>query len=200
MKRLFCGVLVLFLVAFGVGSAAHIERYRSVMDEIVGVVDSVKDEFPAIRDSSVVAGDLAENVYAVTRATLGEGPFHGQITVNQYFVSDPLLLQSSTENDVSLGFHPILGRCTGAQFIAYHEAAHLVDASEGTAAHNALWNRFGDGHQLRGVLSGYSFYREAAEWVGGLIDAPEALAEAFAAVHCSGGNWAERELYRMLTN
>ena len=184
-------------LASGVALPAH--RPLTPIQEFTAVVDAVKQEFPSIKNATVQVGDLSENIYAITRATLGGKNFAGKITFNNFFASDRVKVEASARNDVSLGFHPDLGHCTGVQFIAYHEAAHLVDAVEGTSAHNALSNLFGDGTKLRGILSGYSFYPKSNPWAPGLINPPEALAEAFAAVHCSGGNWAEIELNHMLT-
>lgn len=199
VKRLFGAVLVLPLIAFGIGFAAPMERESTVMGEIVDAVNTVKIEFPAIKNAEVWVGDLPENIYAVTETSVDDGFFTGRITVNEYF-SDRQKMQSSIDNDVLLGFHPALGHCTAAQFIAYHESAHLVDASEGDTSHDVLFHRFGNGLKLRGILSGYSFYRGEAPWVGGMINMSEALAEAFAAVHCNGGNGAEKELNNMLEN
>lgn len=197
-RRLFSAVLILLLFTFGLGTAMPVRRVPSVIEEFTAAINDVKREFPAIKNASVAVAEMSEYIYAVTNATVGSKNFLGVVTLNEYFASDRHRLESSAAHDVELGFHPSLGHCTGVQFIAYHEAAHLVDAEEGTRSHNALFDLFGDGHGLHGILSGYSFISADNPIAPGAINAPEALAEAFAAVRCSGGNWAEKELSHML--
>jgi hypothetical protein len=198
MTRLLSAALILLLFTFGLGLAAPVSRPQLPIQEFIAVVDSVKQEFPAIKNSVVQVAELPDYIYAMTEAKVGATTFFGRVTFNELFASDRQKLENSTKHDVELGFHPPLGHCSGVQFIAYHEAAHLVDDSEGTSAHNALVNLFGDGLRLHGVLSGYSFKRADDFLAPGTINASEALAEAFAAVHCNGGNWAEKELNHML--
>lgn len=190
VKRLFSAVLVLLFI-FGLGFAAvPTGRVSSVMEEILDTVNAVVKDFPAIGDVTVKVVPLPPLVYAMT-----EG---GEVSINERFASDERRLQLSMDHDVAVGFHPWLGHCSAAQFLAYHESAHLVDNSENAVAHNMLAARFGDGYQLHGVLSGYSFYREDTPEAGA-IQPTEALAEAFAATHCNGGNPVERQLAHMLT-
>lgn len=189
MKRLLGAVCALVLLTLAFGCAPGREDY-SVMAEMTDVVHLVEREYPAINDSVVKSAKMSPVVYAITQGAT--------ITVNELFSSDRRKLEDSVAYDVSVGWHPRLGHCTGAQFIAYHEAAHLVDGSEGRIAHNMLNDRFGNGKQLHGILSEYSFHSKNEPYMGGTINYSEALAEAFAAVHCGGGNPVERELNQML--
>ena len=197
MKRL---ISALALVIIGISGTVFVadgrsDDYEPVMAEFVHAVDNVKREFPAIQDASISVAPLDPHVYAETGKN--------GITVNSIFASNKATLERYVQIDVATGFHPLLGHCTGTQFLAYHESAHLVDFSENTIAHNMLYARFGDGRLLSGILSGYSFYRVSntdIPWLIGTINMTEALAEAFAAAHCGSANWAEQALNQMLTN
>lgn len=154
-----------------------------LMAEILNTVKAAVQDFPALSNTTVVTEPLASRIYALSGA--------GTIIINDAFTSDPNAIQRSIEYDVSIGFHPPLGHCSGAQYLAYHESAHLIDFSTGAQA--KVQERFGDGAAIRDQLSGYSR-------AGNGINASEALAEAFAAVKCNGGNSAEQELNRILTS
>lgn len=157
------------------------------MSEIVNTVNAVAEEFSEVRGITVTTGEMPNWFYAFAKSGRP-----GSITINHHYASDPYDLTRLVNQDVEAHFHPALGHCSGPQLLAYHESAHIVDFGRGQIADELLKQRFGDGKQLQGILSGYSF--EA----NGSINAPEALAEAFAAVKCDGGNWAEQELYHML--
>lgn len=170
-----------------VHAAFHDGDNIALMNEIVNTVNSVAEEFPEVRGITVTTEVMPDWFYAFAMSG-----HPGKITINHHYASDPSVLTRLVNQDVQLHFHPALGHCSGAQLLAYHESAHIVDFGRGQVADALLVQRFGDGKQLQGILSGYSFNS------AGSINAPEALAEAFAAVKCDGGNWAEQELYHML--
>ena len=120
------------------------------------------------------------------------GASRGKIVFNDRYASDLATVEEMVERDISAGFHPQLGSCTSTEFLAYHEAAHIIDLAHWGEAEARLRERFPDPRELWSVLSGYSFQPS------GELFSPEALAEAFAAVLCNGGNWAEQELYHFL--
>lgn len=156
-----------------------------LMSEIATAINRVAAAYPEVRGIAVVTVPMPDGVYAYAKPRL--------IAVNDDLTSDPSLIPSMVADDVAANFHPTLGRCTAAEFLAYHESAHIIHNARGRAEITAaVFERFGDGSSLWLVLPMYSF-----GYIG-FINPPEALAEAFAAVTCSGGNWAEQELYHIL--
>lgn len=155
------------------------------MGQIINAINDVAQQFPEVRGITVTTGDVSV-AYAVTDGD------DGTITINHRYVSDDHTMRDMIDRDVAIHWHPPLGHCTGPQSLAYHESAHVIDLRRGNVADTALAQRFGDGAQLRNVLSDYSFKGD------GTIFPAEALAEAFTAVRCNGGNWAEQALYHIL--
>lgn len=154
--------------------------------QIVKAINEVAREYPAVRGTVVTTETMPLGAYAYA--------VEGKIAVNDLYTSDPQTIQQMMEADVKEGFHPSLGRCTGPQFLAYHEAAHLIDRGDGREARTELVEKFGSGYKMHGKLSGYSFSSR------GFFAPGEALAEAYAAVRCNGGNSFEQEIYRLLTS
>lgn len=161
----------------------------ALMSDIVNAVNTVAEEFQEVRGITVTTTEMPFFYYAFATSDTPRS-----IAINHRYASDPGTLLKLINSDVKIHFHPALGHCTGPQLLAYHESAHIVDFGRGQVADTLLRKRFGDGRNLQGILSGYSFGS------AGSINTGEALAEAFAAVKCDGGNWAEQELYHMLVD
>lgn len=153
------------------------------MREITNTVNRVALQHPEVRGIVVGTEPISVNAYAYAT--------DGKIMFNDAYASNPRLIAEMMAYDVRAKFHPPLGHCTPAEFLAYHEAAHIIDRAHNRIAHISLRLSYGDGNSLRAELSGYSFGPT------GLAPA-EALAEAFAAVNCNGGNRSERALHDLL--
>lgn len=153
--------------------------------QIADSVNEVAMEYPEVH-GVLVTTEPVEGAYAFAGGHT--------VTFNDHLISSPVKYQQMIEDDVAHGFHPPLGHCSAVQYLAYHEVAHIIHRSRDYHAIDAaLSQRFGTGAELHGIVAEYSFHRS------GIINPPEALAEAFASIRCNGGNWAEWELHRMLT-
>lgn len=153
-----------------------------LVDDFTSAVNNVAKKFPEVRGITVTSQHLGPGVYAVAGGR--------RIALNDLYASSSLTVDLMFQYDVQEGFHPQPGRCSAGEFLAYHEAAHIIDQAKGTAPRMRL--AVMGGASLHN-LSGYSFHRD-----GGL-NPGEALAEAFASVLCNGGNASERALYDILT-
>ena len=152
--------------------------------EIIAVVNEVAIDHPAVRGVVISTEELPYGIYAYA--------VDDKIAFNDQYTSDPSEIRVMVDTDAKTGFHPPLGRCTGPQMLAYHEAAHVIDRRGGRAARNQLAEKYGAGRHMRGKLSRYSFT------LLGTLAPGEAIAEAFAAVKCNGGNKHEKEIYQLL--
>lgn len=153
--------------------------------EFVSAIQEVAWEFnlpPIIVNSH----NLAPGVYAQASP--------GVITVSRTMSTDPAYWQSAFDYDQGQGFHKS-GNCSAQRYVGIHEVAHQIDFYDGVYKEKAqVAARFGDGEQLRGQISDYSYYP------GGGLNTPEALAEAFTAVKCGVATPTEHELYRILVS
>lgn len=140
--------------------------------------------FPELRDVTIGTALLPSIFYAQA----GDG----KIAFNTVYMTYSPYLESQVADNSRIHFHPALGRCTGAEFLTFHESAHIIDARKGNVPSKALADLYGDGANLAGQLSGYSFK-------DGKLNAPEALAEGFASTLCNGGNAIERGIYRLVS-
>jgi hypothetical protein len=107
--------------------------------------------------------------------------------LSEAMMTDPTVLADAYVADVAIGYHTPLGRCTPIQAVAYHEAAHIVDATHGERGANELMRRYPRPLDLVAHLPVYA-----------LTSADEAIAESYAAVMCNGGNPVEQELASLL--
>ncbi|AID58988.1 hydrolase [Mycobacterium phage Gaia] len=157
------------------------DDHSAITNDVTRVINSVARKYPEARGVTVTSERAMPGVYAYTD---GE-----TISFNDLYMSHPDVVQRLVDSDVAGGFHPPLGRCSGAEFIAYHEVAHVIDVRRGKVAQSRAGLMF----RLQGGmdLSGYS-YRN------GDFYSPEALAEAFASAQCNGGNADERKLAALL--
>ncbi|MCG7607104.1 hypothetical protein [Mycobacterium sp. CnD-18-1] len=153
-----------------------------LVDDFTSAVNNVAKKFPEVRGITVTSQYLGPGVYAVAGGR--------RIALNDLYASSSLTVNLMFQYDVQEGFHPQPGRCSAGEFLAYHEAAHIIDQAKGTVPRMEVAVTYGRGEFL--TLSGYSFYRD-----GGL-NPGEALAEAFASVLCNGGNASEQALYDIL--
>ena len=153
------------------------------MQELVAAINDVAIEHPEVRGITVRTWPIKEGIYAYATSRL--------IVINRRYTGDPTTINRMIDYDISEDYHPPLGRCTGVQFLAYHEAAHIIDRGKQQIPRQLVMVRFGSAEWLRPWLSGYSYTS------AGMHHA-EALAEAFAAVRCNGGNWVEQQLNGLL--
>jgi hypothetical protein len=156
-----------------------------LMYQIVGAINRVAVVQPSLRGIPIITIPMGDGVYAFARPRL--------IAINSLLTYDPAVIPKMVDTDIKAGFHPPLGKCTGPEMLAYHETAHVIHTARGREriTNDAImWFRRAGAE--RESLSGYSFN------IFGGFNTPEALAEAFAAVLCNGGNKAERELYQIL--
>ena len=189
MALLLCVALVVASAptAFGlllVKPGFDADDHPTVTAQIVAAVNEVARMHPEVRGVVLATQPLPYGVYAFA--------VDDKIVFNDDYTSDPNLIQTMVERDIEIGFHPPLGRCTGAEMLAYHEAAHVIDRHGGRAARDQLIEQFGTGRDMHDVLSRYSFT------MLGMFAPGEAIAEAFAAVKCNGGNEAEKKIYQLL--
>lgn len=181
----------LFLAFSLVGVAAPISAQPSLIkpawdsddsvaltNRITETVNRVAMAYPEVRGITVTSLPLPIGVYAVAGKR--------RIAVNDLYFSWSDIVNKMVQYDVQEGFHPPLGRCEPAEFLALHESAHIIDQARQSAIRFAALALYSD---LKG-LSGYS-YRD------GQLNPGEAVAEAFAAVQCGGGNEAEQKLYAL---
>lgn len=159
---------------------------KTVLWDMIWAVNDVAREHPALRGTVIATLPVDEGIYAYA--------VEGMIVFNDLYTSGDDTIQKMFDDDVRKEFHPGPGRCSGPQFLGYHESAHLIDHAGGRQARRALLDRFGLGYDMHDELSGYSF-----DYFGTFAPG-EALAEAYASVRCNGGNAVERELNQMLLN
>jgi hypothetical protein len=169
--------------ADGIHTDFHAGDDPAITSSIVNSLAYLTWTFPELRDVAVDTESLTDTSYAQA----GDG----KITFNTRYTGSASQLDAMIAQNAQIGFHPKLGRCSGAQLLTFHEAAHIIDAAKGGVPSQALAALYGDGHDLRGQLSGYSFKN-------GLLNPPEALAEGFASTLCNGGNAIERGIYRLV--
>lgn len=165
-------------------SAAYEVGDPVLMGEIARAVNEVALEFSDVIGVTVTTEPLMSGVYAFAA--------NPRIVFNTTYATDPNLFNRLVHKDVALDFHPDLGDCSPAEFLAFHEVAHIIDQKQDRIPRVRLMLLYGPGVELAGLLPGYAF-------VNGFLNHGEALAEAFAAVKCNGGNEAEREFYDILT-
>ncbi|QRY51754.1 hypothetical protein [Mycolicibacterium septicum] len=157
------------------------DDHPALTNDITQTVNRVAQIHPEVRGTVVTTSFLPMGMYA--------GAGGRMIMFNDLYFSWPDVVNGMLHYDVDHGFHPPLGRCSPAEFIAYHESAHIIDQQRGKTPRMALTARYGG---LTGLpLSGYSF-------IDGILNPGEALAEAFAAVQCNGGNPLERDIAALL--
>ena len=138
--------------------------------------------YAKVRGITVTEVDIMPGVYAYASGRL--------IAFNRLYTPSVDVFNALMASDIGAGFHPALGRCTPAEFLAYHESAHIIDRTRELAPRIAMAVRYGERSDLD--LSGYSFR-------GGVLNLGEALAEAFAATLCGSANPTEREIYTLFT-
>lgn len=172
-------------VDYVVRPAFHFGDDPGISAEITGAVERIAEKYPEVRGTEIDATLIDSHVYAYAN---GDGH---RIVFNELFVTSPDVFRSYVADDNDEGFHPAMGHCSGPELLAIHESAHIIDFARGSVADKTLAAKYGGGHQLVGKLSGYSFKN-------GKLNPIEAIAEAFAAVQCNGGNPYERELNAML--
>lgn len=153
-----------------------------VMSEIAAAINRVAAEYSEVRGITVTEVDIMPGVYAYASGRL--------IAFNRLYTPSVDVFNALMASDIGAGFHPALGRCTPAEFLAYHESAHIIDRTRELAPRIAMAVRYGERSDLD--LSGYSFR-------GGVLNLGEALAEAFAATLCGSANPTEREIYTLFT-
>lgn len=153
-----------------------------LVDDITRAVNGIAVKFPEVRGATVTSELEPIGVYAYA--------LRPKIALNDLYMSDPEIFNAMVHDDVEAGFHPSLGKCSPAEFVAIHESAHLIDQGKGKAPRTELVKRWLGGEGFPN-LSGYSFRN-------GALNPGEALAEAFAAVICNGGNASEQALYDIL--
>ncbi|AER47869.1 hypothetical protein SEA_HANNACONDA_15 [Mycobacterium phage Hannaconda] len=154
----------------------------TVMDEIAEAINDVAQAYSEVRGIEVRAEAIDPHVY-------GYAMGGKLIMFNKTYTSNPERFRKLVENDITLGFHPELGRCSHAELLAYHEAAHVIDQKRHLKPRVAFAEKYGRGEILRGTLSGYSFTTD------GRLAHGEALAEAFAATLCGSANDTERDIF-----
>lgn len=194
-------IIAFFIVSPGSVSAELLinpdfdkDDHPTLIYQIIQAVNTIAQDYPEVQGVAVTTEPLEENVLAVAMTTTQNEKVTEQwIIFNDHWMLDPAKFQDTVEYGAEINFYPALGKCTGVEFIAYHETAHIIHrASIGVDEEIAA--TFGRGETLRNILSGYSF--DAT----GRFNPPEALANAFAAVICNGGNWAEQALFGILVD
>lgn len=155
------------------------DDHPSLTSDITEAVNRVAMEHPEVRGVTVTTLPIMLGAYAYAG--------NRRIVFNDLYMSSAILVEYMVHNDVEQGFHPPLGECSPASFLAYHESAHIIDQARDRAASRMVKERFTGTFGL----SGYSY-------VDGVLNPGEALAEAFAAVQCNGGNPVEQEIAALL--
>ncbi|QBI99662.1 hypothetical protein SEA_THREERNGTARJAY_20 [Mycobacterium phage ThreeRngTarjay] len=182
------GGLLAFFVAPTVSDPqlvkAMFSRDTVIMDEVAAAVNRVAMAYPEVRGIEIRSEKLDPGVYAY--ASAGK-----MIVFNSNYTSDPAQFRHYVDADIEAHFHPPLGRCTHAELLAYHEAAHIVDQNRHMKPRLALAIAYGRGESLQGKLSRYSFTQS------GTLAHGEALAEAFAATLCGSANETEKALFEL---
>lgn len=163
---------------------ADLDDSPALMNEVAAAVEEVAQQFPEIAGLVVTTERLQPDAYG--------GAIPGHIAINDHWASDPVTMQRNFDVDVAEGFHK--GGCTVGRYLAFHESAHQIDYAHLHEADYEVLATFGNGTQLHGQLSGYSFDEL------GILNPPEALADAFAAVWCGSAGPADYKLYGMLVS
>lgn len=176
-------LLAALLLALAPSAHADVEQFDDplVAARITRAINTLTERFPELQGVTVNSKQLDLDTYAEADGA--------KITFNSVYTSNARALERLIITDVQNGFHPALGYCTPEQLLTYHEAAHVIDVKKNRRPSEAVEKRYGNAIGLG--LSGYSFSN-------GSLNAVEALAEAFAATLCNGGNEVEREMYEML--
>lgn len=182
-------LLALLLFATFLAPAAHADVDNGftssddplVVARVIRAIERLAKEFPELDNVTVKSGHLDLNTYATAGGST--------IMFNSAYTYSARIIDRMIITDVAAGYHPDLGYCTPEQLIAYHEAAHIIDAKKDRRPSEAVEKRYGNALGLH--LSGYSFS-------GGSLNPVEALAESFASTLCNGGNEVERQMYEMV--
>lgn len=153
---------------------------------ITNTVADVAVKFPEISGVTVGSAPIGGDEHFAQSSSLGMS-----IMINEMWMSNPAAFNQAIADDIAIGFHAPLGRCTGAQYMAFHESAHIIDYVHGRKADWTVTLTYGSGDNLRGYLSKYSFDSTG-------LDPAEALAEAYASVTCNGGNEVEHQFADIL--
>lgn len=157
------------------------DDHPALTNDITQAVNRVAMVHPEVRGTVVTSIRSGFGIYAYAGSR--------RIAFNDLYMSQPDIVNAMIRYDVEQGFHPPLGKCSPAGFLAIHESAHIIDQQRSKAPREALADRYGVTVGL--PLSGYSF-------VDGVLNPGEALAEAFAAVQCNGGNPVEQDIAALL--
>lgn len=144
-------------------------------------INRLAREYPELRGITIGSHHMPYGVYAYAKGD--------RIMFNTFYAEHKNRFEASVHADIQAGFHPVLGWCSPAELLAFHEAAHIIDRKRDLHPRKSIVRIHGTGEHLRKVLPGYSFT------VNGL-NAGEAMAEVFASVYCNGGSGVERELFK----
>lgn len=183
------------------GNAPAIWNEEAHADSTVNTVWDADDDPELAKDITITVQDVANHFPEISGITIGSGPLPvnvyghtgpGMMIFSETYMSDPAALDRDVRSDVAQGYHPSLGICSPAEFMALHESAHAIDIAHYLHADYAVAAHYGSGVELHGVLSGYSF-----DALGGL-NVSEAIAEAFASTVCNGGNDLEKQFTKLL--
>lgn len=175
-----------------VGLESDADDHPALMSEILVIGDQIAWEFPEAR-GVIIATEIMTMAYANVYA-LYDATTH-RVVFNDLYTSNPDRIRAMVEDDVADGYHPPLGWCTAAQYLTFHEFAHVIDYQRGLLARKVVEQRFIAELIPAGELSEYSYTWDEG---GRRVHPGEALAEAFAAVRCNGGTPTEQELNRIL--
>lgn len=175
-------ILISTLTPDGVPASADLpfgpDADPTLVAEITGSIEKLAIQFPELRDVRVDSKPLDE-AYAEAGG--------GVITFDIEYLVDRAKFEKSMDYAESVRFHPRTVTCTQMEFITFHEAAHIIDQERGHAVSNALNELTWTGAVDYKELTRYSFK-------DGRLNTGEALANAFAAVRCNGGNQSERNI------
>lgn len=155
-----------------------------VVAQVTVAINDLAERYPELRGITVDAEPLDKGIYAQAGGR--------RITFGVQYTEDEARFEKSVSENSRAGFHPRLDHCTAAEFVIYHEAAHIIDQERDKRPRNELNALTWTGAVDYKELTRYSFY-----W-NGEFNATEALANAFASVHCNGGNESERNIAALL--
>jgi hypothetical protein len=133
--------------------------------------------------------DVSVEVIPVFGVFAGTSQSGRTIFLEETYAEFPHVFNRDVAENVEHGYFP--SGCTPARLIAIHEFGHVLDNQNGRRARQALAQLASSG-QLEGTLTGYSFHND------GTLHPGEALANAFAAVHCGTANALEHRIFQLL--
>jgi hypothetical protein len=178
---------LLFAVFFAPPAHADVDNEFTSNDDplvvarVIRAIERLAKEFPELDNVTVKSGHLDLDTYATAGGST--------IMFNSAYTYSARIIDRMIITDVAAGYHPDLGYCMPEQLIAYHEAAHIIDAKKNRRPSDAVAKRYGTATGLQ--LSGYSYS-------GGALNPVEALAEAVASTLCNGGSPLEQEMFKLL--